>query len=183
MVSKFFLKKISLLLTMLLVTSGCATRKISIRSTPPGATVEVGDQISTTPCTLEIPKDAQVILLDLEGYKHHEIKLGEHAPAFNRLIHGTAKAHAKFAQIAGMTLAVVGGLGLLIWANEEDDNDFESDDEQDVGWTFFGISMSFLLGGSALIVAGRAAEESLEDQERPYSYYVELKPNTPQDKK
>ena len=68
----------------LALVAGCTlvvqgtTQDVLIKSEPPGAVVSVAGKTGTTPVTLNLPKEDQVVELRREGYREARVGLGRH---------------------------------------------------------------------------------------------------------
>lgn len=75
---------LSLVSCLLSLVTGCTlvvqgdSQDVLFRSEPPGALVSVGGKTATTPVTLKLPKEDQVVELRREGYRDARVELGRH---------------------------------------------------------------------------------------------------------
>jgi len=166
-----------------LLETGCATRRGSFTSNPPGALVTVDSIDGITPCLIELPAGPCTAVVTHPDGGSRIVQICDGPWTSRRVLAGTMPCASAVLKGASVPFYVVGGgcLGLLrIFGYFKDDHylyypERRSSDGQteDLGWGLFKIGIVGLGAGSVLYIGSKAIDR-ITPEVRPVVVHIDF---------
>lgn len=154
-----------------IILAGCAAQRVHFTSEPSGAVVRVNGRRGTTPCCLQVPRDAEHVEVTLPSGETIRIELPPRPGPTQRAERSLRKAAGTTCEIVGAPLLLVAGLGLWLVSNDWDDRCGENtgyrdrrDEGDETEAVIAGAAVGGLLAGGMLFGAAEAVSPTDEPE-------------------